>query len=79
MITPKGTMTWVRVRPMDPTQRKNIDIVIKQTKAKSQNVKNAAAVLFRLTMKYKVTLNSIDVANFVGISQSMADIASAKG
>ena len=79
MSIPTGTIDCCNVRLIDPMALQNIDIAIKTVKQTKRYVKKAAGSRRRLVIKYETRLNNTVVANFEGMSHSMAEMHSADG
>ena len=74
-----GAMACESVRETEAIVRKNMLIVRTIMKEMNQKKKNAPGVRRRLTMKYKVMLNTMEFMILYGMSVSIEATASADG
>src|SRR6202043_2814865 len=79
MMRAEGHRAWTRERGEAPKVRKSIDNASVVVKEKARKVPKAAGVRRRLVMKYSTRLKAMLLQIVYGRSQSMDDMASAKG
>ena len=79
MKSDAGTCACDKLREVDPIDLKNIDIHMVQVKLNNTKMKKLAAVGRSPVIQYSAMLKNIAVAIFLGRSQIIVAIASAKG